>query len=99
MSEMKGSQYMPFDALEGYREEISKRNIVYIEKPLISTDMAEEINRKMVLLKKGDMISFKYYSKGSIMHLTGELRKIDIITRRITVKKIVINFADILEIY
>ncbi len=99
MSEMKGSQYMPFDALEGYREEISKRSIVYIEKPLISSDMAEEINRKMVLLKRGDMISFKYYNKGSITHLTGEIKKLDVINRRITVKKVIVNFKDILEIY
>lgn len=99
MSELKGSQYMPFDALEGFREEIAKRNIVYIDKPLISDDMAQDINRKLCILRKGDMISFKYYNNGAITHLTGEVKKIDVTCKKIIIKKTIINFKDILEIY
>lgn len=99
MSNMRGKQYMPFDALEGYMQEIEKRKVIYIEKPLISNDMAEEINYKLKGLKLGDMISLKYYSAGSIYHVTGEVLRINSQNRSLKVDKKGIKFTDILEIY
>lgn len=99
MNEVKGKQYMPFDALEGYRGEIAKRNIIYIEKPILSDDQLEELSYKLSLYNIHNIISFKYYKKGSILHLTGEIKKIDMINRILVVNNQNIKLNDILEIY
>ena len=99
MNDLRAKQYMPFDALEGYMTEVNKRNVIYIEKPTISIDMAEEIDYKLRLIKKGDIISLKYYKNGSIIHITGEILKINLVYRNILVNKKTIKFDDILEIY
>ena len=90
---------MPFDALDGYMDMIKKRNIEYIEKPLISEDMANDINIKLCQAHKGDIISLKYYKKGFIYHITGPVLKIDSYNRAICISNEVIKLKDIVEIY
>jgi hypothetical protein len=90
---------MPFDALEGYMQEIEKRKVIYIEKPELSSDMIEELNYKLLGLSVGDMISLKYYLNGDIYHLTGEVLRINYDNKSLKVDKKGIKFTDILEIY
>ncbi len=99
MNNIKGKQYMPFDALDGYMAEIEKRNAIYIDKPILSTDMEEDINLRLISIKVGDIISFKYYKKGGIYHMTGEVMKINKDSKSIKIAKSLIKFNDILEIY
>jgi hypothetical protein len=99
VNNIKGRQYMPFDALDGYMEEIEKRNVVYIDKPILSTDMCEDIDLRLRTMRVGDIISFKYYKKGGIYHMTGEVIKINKDSKSIKIAKSNIKFNDILEIY
>lgn len=99
MNNTRGKQYMPFDALEGYMQEIEKRKVIYIEKPELSSDVIEELNYKLLGLSVGDMISLKYYLNGAIYHLTGEVLRINYDNKSLKVDKKGIKFTDILEIY
>ena len=99
MNNTRGKQSMPFDALEGSRQEIEKRKVIYIEKPEHSSDMIEELNYKLLGLSVGDMISLKYYLNGAIYHLTGEVLRINYDNKSLKVDKKGIKFTDILEIY
>ena len=58
----RARQFMPFDALKGYKEAIKEKQKVIVEKKELSEDDAIVLSRKLNEIKKGDMIKVIYYS-------------------------------------
>ena len=72
---------------------------VFIKRPELSEDQYQILNNKLSAYKVGNIISLKYYKKGSIRHITGPIEKIDYIYKLFYVEEEKIIFSDVIEIY
>ena len=62
--EERAKQFMPFAALKGYPEALRKKEKVVVPRAEVSEEYAEVLNRKVKKVKKNDMITVIYFSKG-----------------------------------
>ncbi|PKK98215.1 MAG: hypothetical protein CVV57_08090 [Tenericutes bacterium HGW-Tenericutes-2] len=96
-------KWAPFDALVGYHSMIKelKYRLGKKEKPILSDDQYEEMNRKLQLaLNQNLEIEIEYYTDGYMRSTFGRIKKIDWIYQIIilsTFEKI--DAKNILEIY
>lgn len=51
----RAKQFMPFDALKGYREALKERERIKAPKRDLSEDYMEELDRKFHQIKKNDL--------------------------------------------
>lgn len=94
----RARQFMPFDALKGFREEICKANKIVVDKIELSEDKIVEINFKMQQIKKNMIITIIYFKDNEYISLCGIVSNIDIVEKTITIVKTKINFDDIYDI-
>lgn len=88
-------QFMPFDALKGFKEELSsKEKIIY--KKVLSIDEKEKINEILKSLKVGDNITIKYIHNKKLNILTGTLNKINV--KQMWINDKVVNIVDMVKI-
>ena len=91
----RARQFMPFDALKGYKEAIKEKQKVIVEKKELSEDDAIMLSRKLNEIKKGDMIKVIYYLDSQYICIEGMLSKINIDERYLMIVKTKIPFIDI----
>lgn len=98
----RAKQFMPFAALKGFELELEKAEFRPVEKVIFSEDAAEELDRKLREVQRGDMVSVIYYKKtargGTYLARTGMVSKVDLIDRSLTIVKERIPFADLYNI-
>ena len=91
----RARQFMPFDALKGYKEAIKEKQKIIVEKKELSEDDAIMLSRKLNEIKKGDMIKVIYYLDSQYICIEGMLSKINIDERYLMIVKTKIPFIDI----
>lgn len=98
----RAKQFMPFAALTGLERELSGAEFRPVEKIEFSEDAAEELDRKLRLVRPGDMVTVLYYKKtargGTYLARTGMVSKVDPVDRTLTVVKERIPFSDLYDI-
>lgn len=94
----RAKQFAPFAALRGYEEALRAREKVIVEKIDLSEEMLEELDKKMHLLKKGELASIVYFSKGEYIKISGMVARIDETSRILQIVNTKIPFDDILDI-
>lgn len=94
----RAKQFMPFAALRGYYEEIRKQEFVFAEKRELTEEEAIELDKKVLQIKKGDMVSVTYYREGKYQKETGLISQIDLTLKSLTIVKNRIKFSDIFDI-
>ncbi len=85
----RSAQFAPFDALEGYSDEIKESERRVVQKIIISDEIKEKINRKLVYInsnkdKKVSITYFvpdKYKVGGRYKNVTSFVKKIDLNNR------------------
>lgn len=92
--------FQPFDALTGLREAIAARERITEPKRELAEDSIAKINKTLMELQKGQVITVVYYgmNEQNYLQLTGPVTKIDPYWSSVTVGKISLNFADIYHI-
>lgn len=75
--ENRAKQFMPFDALKGFREALAEKEREIAAKRDLSEERKAELDRKLHVLHKGDMITAEYFQNGAYMTETGRVTKID----------------------
>ena len=92
----RARQFLPFDALKGYKEAIKEKQKVIIEKKQLSEDDANILSYKLNQVKKGMMIKVIFYNGENYEVLEGMVAKIDydqkiltIVKRKITIDSII----------
>ncbi len=92
-------KYAPYQSLTAQAEVMAKMRDKkrYIEKPLISYDKAEEINRALTEYDGGD-ITLVYWVAGRIERIQGTIRKIDPIFHAIYIDEIRLSLPSIIDI-
>ncbi len=102
--------FSPFAALKGHTEAIQSKEIPRGNKVDLSEEMADALNKKLCLLKKGQVITVTYFfsdpgpdgsgGMGDGMYLTrsGTVKNIHLISRILEIDDYKINFNDIIDI-
>lgn len=96
--EQRAKQFMPFAALRGLPEALAAKEKVIVPRVELSEEMAAELDRKMHMLKKGEIATVVYFSKDEYLKMTGMVARIDETARVLQIVNTVISFDDILDV-
>ena len=94
----RAKQFLPFDALKGYKEAILEKQIVKEDRKILSEDDEILLSNKLSMIHRGMMVKITYYDTYYYNTISGLVSKIDDITRTITIVKKTINIDDIIDI-
>lgn len=94
----RAKQFMPFAALKGLPEALAAKEKIVVPKIELSPEMAEELDRKMHLLKKGKMATVICFQQDEYIKITGLVARIDPTCRLLQIVNTKIAFDDILDV-
>lgn len=92
--------FQPFDALVGLREAIAAKERVTEPKRELTEDSIAEINKTLMALQKGQIITVVYYGdyEQNYLQLTGPVTKVDPYWNSLQIGSTVLNFPEIYQI-
>ncbi len=88
--------FMPFDALNGFREALRSVEKIHEEKKELSSDIYEELNNKINSLKVGDIVVIEHFYNEMYIKTQGIIKKINKNYRYIIIDNSNISFDDII---
>lgn len=91
-------QFLPFDALKGFKEALLAKEKELENKKNLSEDASEVLNTKLQKLTPKMNIRIKYYCNLEYIETHSIIKKIDKTYRKIYLSNTIINFDDILDI-
>lgn len=95
----RANQFLPYNALKGFRAIIKEKEKIKVEKKDLSPDTCDELNCKILQVKPGMIIKIVYYSHDEYIALEGMVAKIDLeYSKSIQIVKEVIPINSIIEI-
>lgn len=94
----RARQFLPFNALKGYYDVIKEHEKIVEERRMLSEEAFEALSKKVLEIKKNDMVTISHYSTYSYIKTQGIVSKIDINNRFIVIVKTKIIFDDIIDI-
>lgn len=94
----RAKQFLPFDALKGFREALKeKEKNIELKKELFDKEI-DELNEIIKKLRKDMLVKISYYYNIEYIEIVGKIKMIDIINKKINILNSVINFDDIVSI-
>lgn len=94
----RAKQFMPFDALKGFREALAEQERVVVPQMELTEDRLEELDRKLRCVQQNDVITVVYFCKDEYRRATGMVSHIDAQSRTLTIVKTRIRFCDVFDI-
>ena len=94
----RAKQFLPFDALKGFRESLEKTELLFESKKILSDDSEEELNKVFLSLDVGNRVLVKYYDGIEYIETYGIIKKIESIYKNLYLSNSKISFDDIIEI-
>ena len=89
---------MAFDALNGYREVLSKQEVIEVEKRILDEEDFEILDRTLKEIEIGNNIRVVYFKNGKYYEKMGRVSKLNYDTRMIQVVMEKISFKNIVEL-
>lgn len=96
--EHRAKQFMPFDALKGFREALLEKERIVVPKRDLSEEQKEILDRKIGLVRIRDMITVEYYQNGEYVKVSGLVSRIDTTSRILKIVQTKIPFEDISDL-
>ena len=97
MSDRGMKKWAPYKSLNEQWDTLDNlyKNEELVEKPLISNEVAEEINDKLVNYE-GQELEFYYYKRGRILKEKSTIKKIDAFNRKLILSNgVIISLKDL----
>lgn len=94
----RAKQFMPFDALKGFREALWEKERIIVDKVELSDEKRDEINQKLHYINVGDIITVVCYNYGDYEKVTGIVSKFNETDRSLTIVNKTMSFDDIYDI-
>ena len=96
----RAKQFLPFDALEGYRNMLSNSDKLRTRDKLkyLDEDYNNELNRILNKLDVNFLVKIKYYDGDNYIETNGRIKKIDITRRKIYLLRSYIDIDNIIDI-
>ena len=92
--------FQPFDALVGLREAIAVKEYVPEKKRELSEDAIAEVNKSLLELQKGQIVTVVYYGEREqrYLQIKGPVAKVDSYWNTLQIGNIAIDFSEIYEL-
>lgn len=94
----RARQFLPFDALKGFKEAIKERQKIKVDKIELSEEMAVELSYKLNQIKKGMIIKIIHYDNDEYIETFGIVSEFDNVFNYLKIVKTKILFENILNI-
>jgi len=94
----RAKQFQPFDALKGLQDALREKEIEKVEKKELTEESLKILSDKLMEIEINDIVKIKYYTNKQYKEIEGQVRKINVINKKIILDELTINFSDILEI-
>lgn len=94
----RAKQFMPFDALKGFREALAEKERIIVSKKELSEEQKEELDFKLNQIEKKDIITVEYLQNGEYVQFTGMVSRLDKTSRVIKIVNRKIAFDDISDL-
>ena len=91
-------QFLPFDALKGFKEALLKQERESKERINLSEDDCYKLNEIFFRLKKNMEVKIIYYDIDSYKVICGRIKKIDLINRKLFLSELGIKLDDLIDI-
>ena len=98
MSADRAKQFMPFDSLKGFRQNIQTKEKIIIPKKQLSEDMIENINASLTLIHPGDIVEITFYKNQAYHTYKGKIIEINTTHNFVILDHLRIYFSDLYEI-
>ncbi len=96
--EIRAKQFMPFEALKGFREAMAEKERIIVPKRDLSDEQKEELGRKIRQIQKKDIITVEFFQNRQYMRVTGMVTRIDDASRILEIVNTRIAFTDISDL-
>lgn len=94
----RAKQFMPFDALKGFREALLEKERIIVPKKECSEEHNNELDMELSQIQQKDIIILEYFEHGEYIRMTGMVSRIDRYNRKLEIANKQINFDDILNL-
>lgn len=96
--EERARQFLPFDALKGFKEALREKEIEYVEKVELADEQIEEISDMLNIIEINTEVEIIHYFNRQYFKTKGIVKKVDTIKKQIIIGETKINFRDIFKI-
>ena len=96
--ENRAKQFAPFAALTGLEFALRRVEKITVDKIELTDERKDELDTRLRMIEKNDIISVVYYCKGEYLKVTGMVSRIDPTARILQIVNTKILFADLYEI-
>lgn len=94
----RAKQFMPFDALKGFREALAEKERIIVPKKELSEERKSELNEKLHQLQRLDIVTAEYFCDGEYVQITGVVSAIDKAGRFLKIVNTKVSFDDISDL-
>ncbi len=99
--ESRAAQFSAFQALTGFYDKIDLKNVVKIDRKILSNDIKSKLDEKLKVIENNldKEVEITYYSKDKYIKVTSYIKKIDTINKEIIlVNKTIIDTKNIIDL-
>ena len=93
--EDRAKQFAPFAALKGFDEALRAKEKIIVEKPRLSEEERDELDRNLHTIERGNLVKVNYYEDDECLEMTGVLSKVDMDAGYIKVVNKKLAFSDV----
>lgn len=94
----RAKQFMPFDALKGFREAVEEKERIIVPKRDLSHEMKEELDWKLRQIQKEDIITVECFQDREYVQVTGIVTRIDDTSKTLEIANMRIAFINISDL-
>jgi hypothetical protein len=96
--EERAKQFMPFAAVKGLSEALALKEKIVVPKPVLTDDMAEELDRAFARIETGSIVTVVYYRENEYIQITGRVARISESSRLLQIVDTRIAFDEICKV-
>lgn len=94
----RAKQFLPFDALKGFQEALSEKQIKSDDKKELTDDSYIKLQEEWNKINKNSVVKVKFYKNKRYVDIQGKITNIDYIKKKIKINDEVISACDIIDI-
>ncbi len=96
--ENRAKQFLPFSALKGLNEALAEKERITVPKTELMAEMQDELNEKLIQIKKGDIVTVIHFCDDEYLKTTGVVTEIDDVFKRLRIVNKYIMFEDLYKV-
>lgn len=94
----RAKQFLPFDALKGFREALAQKEKIIVPRIELDEETLRRLAFRLNQVKKGQIIKVVYYHLGEYLALEGMVSTVDVENKFLKIVKTRVSFSDLREL-